>query len=132
MFFLVIGLLVAVIILVLVLVKFLYELTKTINNVNKVIDDNKRNIDVTMLELSQNLEETTKFLRTLNLKEREIRETIDNVETITKDISEVTTTVANVVIKGNEILETTTDALANFNKINNIFNKDKKGDSDAN
>ncbi|MFV0287912.1 MAG: DUF948 domain-containing protein [Mycoplasmatales bacterium] len=125
-------LIIAIIILILVLVKVLLSLANSAKEVEKILRDNKRSVDISILELSKSLEETSTLLKTINLKERELRESMDNVQTITKDISKITTTAANIVEKGADVVSTTSEAMKNFNTINNMFKKEKKGDKDAN
>lgn len=121
-------LLIALIVFLIALVVLLLRVANTIKGVQTIISDNKRNIDISILEVSRNLEETSKLLKTVNLKERELRETLDNVEKITTDISTITNMAANTVKKGEEIMSTTSDALKNFNKISGVFNKGEKDD----
>ncbi len=116
-------LLIVVIILIIALAKLLFSLASTVKSVNKVVNDNKRNIDIAILETSKNLEETSKLLKTINLKERELRETMDNVDNITTDIAVVTNTVANTVSKSEELLKTSVEVMKNFNNISKAFNK---------
>ncbi len=124
-----IGILIIVAIIILIILgKLVFDLIKTVRSIRAVVDDNKRNIDIIIIEASRNLEETTKLLKTINMKERELRETMDNVETITNDVAHVTTTVATTLKKSEEILDTVTVALHNFNNISNIFNKGDKNE----
>ncbi len=116
-------LLIVLIILIIALAKLLFSLASTVKSINKVVNDNKRNIDIAILETSKNLEETSKLLKTINLKERELRETFDNVDNITTDIAVVTKTVASTVSKSEELLKTSVEVMKNFNNISKAFNK---------
>lgn len=124
-------LIIVAILLIIKIVQILSNLNKTIKDVNQVVNDNKRNIDISILEVSKNLEETAKLLKTINMKERELRETFDNVDEISEGVANITTKIAKTADRSEELISNITIALKHFNDLNKVFKKDKnKGDVD--
>lgn len=120
-------LIIVAIICILLLCKIFKNLADVLKNINKIVIDNKRSIDISILEASKNLEETAKLLKTINMKEREVRELLDNLDTTSKNIADMTTTASNFITKGEEITENIGSGFKNINKVYKTFSK--KGDN---
>lgn len=124
-----INLLIVVGIIVLIALSLiLFKISKILSKVDNIVNDNKSSIDNSILEVSRNLEESAKLLKTINLKEKELRETIDNVDVIVKDVSVVTTATADAVEKSEEVITSLSKTMKNFNNISSMFKNKKEGE----